>query len=120
MKKVLVLAVIALTSVMSTYALDLNEYKVFYKLNNETTFKSLTRYLKTSVDQDVELKNIFAMTEKRMKTALNSESEKDAEKAMWFNLGNAKSILTDDQYKKYLTAINLSVYTNNGEYFAEK
>lgn len=38
MKKIFVLAIIALATVSNSFALDLNEYKVFYKLNNEKTF----------------------------------------------------------------------------------
>ncbi len=46
MKKVLVTLLIAFASVSGSMAMELNEYKVFYKLNNEVTFKSLNRYLK--------------------------------------------------------------------------
>lgn len=120
MKKILILAIIALTTAVNSFALDLNEYKVFYKLNNEKTFNSLVRYLDAEGDQKEQLRYIFSLTERKMKNALDAENETAAEKAMWFNLANAKSILSVEQYKKYLVAINLSVYVDNGEYYAEK
>ncbi|MDD3080323.1 MAG: hypothetical protein PHH37_14650 [Paludibacter sp.] len=119
MKKIITLAIIALTIAGNAMALELNEYKVFYKLNNEKTFKSLSRYLDVTDEQADQLKYVFVLTEKKLKNALNAENEVAAEKAMYFNLGNAKYILSEDQYKKYLTAINLSVYVNNSEYYAE-
>ncbi|MCE5332908.1 MAG: hypothetical protein LLF95_12310 [Bacteroidales bacterium] len=120
MKKILVLAIIAIATVSNSFALDLNEYKVFYKLNDEKTFNSLARYLDVTDEQGEKLKYVFSLTENKLKNALDKENEIAAEKAMWFNLGNAKLILSEEQYKKYLTTINLSVYVNNQEFFAEK
>ena len=119
MKKIFILAVFAITAFANSFALELNEYKVFYKLNNEKTFNSLTRYLDVESEQKEQLKYVFSLTEKKMKNAIENENEVAAEKAMWFNLANAKSILSEEQYKKYLIAINLSVYVDNGEYYAE-
>jgi len=120
MKKIFVLAILALATASSSFALELNEYKVFYKLNNEKTFASLSRYLNTNNEQEDQLKYVFSLTEKKMKNAIGSENEEAAEKAMWFNLGNAKMILTEEQYKKYLVAINLSVNVDNYDFYAEK
>jgi len=120
MKKIIVLVIVALVTLSSTYALDLYEYKVFYKLNNEKTFNSLTRYLDTNYEQDEQLKYIFELTEKKIKNALEKENEVDAEKALWFNLGNAKYILTPEQYKNYLVVINMSVNGSENALFAEK
>ncbi len=120
MKKIIVLVIVALTTLSSTFALDLYEYKVFYKLNNEKTFNSLTRFLNTNNEQDDQLKYVFELTEKKIKIALENESDEAAEKAMWFNLGNAKYILTPEQYKNYLIVINMSVNGKDDIYFAEK
>lgn len=120
MKKIFVLAILALATATSSFALELNEYKVFYKLNNEKTFASLSRYLDTNNEQEDQLKYVFSLTEKKMKNAIDKENEEAAEKAMWFNLGNAKLILTEEQYKKYLVAINLSVNVENYDFYAEK
>jgi len=49
--------------------LDLNEYKVFYKLNDEKTFNSLVRYLDVTDEQEEKLKYVFSLTENKMKNA---------------------------------------------------
>ena len=82
MKKIFVLAIIALATVSNSFALDLNEYKVFYKLNNEKTFNSLSRYLGTSSAQEEQLKYVFTETERKMKSAVGSENDAAAEKAL--------------------------------------
>ena len=104
----------------SASALELNEYKVFNRLSNESTQKSLTRYLQASEAQAEMLKTVFEQTGNKMKHAIENENEVAAEKAMWFNLANAKSILTPAQYKKYLVALNLTVHSRNYEVLAEK
>ena len=114
-------AMIMLASVsFSACALELNEYKVFNRLSNESTQKSLARYLQTSEAQAEMLKTVFEQTGNKMKHAIDNENEMAAEKAMWFNLANAKSILTPAQYKKYLVALNLTVHSRNYEVLAEK
>lgn len=120
MKKIIVLVIVALATLSSTYALDLYEYKVFYKLNNEKTFNSLTRYLNTNSEQENQLKYVFELTEMKIKNALDKENEVAAEKALWFNLGNAKHILTPEQYKNYLVVINMSVNGSDNLFYAEK
>lgn len=104
----------------SASALELNEYKVFNRLNNESTQKSLAVYLQTSEAQAEMLKTVFEKTGEKMKYAIENENEVAAEKAMWFNLANAKNILTPEQYKKYLVAINLTIHSRNYEVLAEK
>lgn len=104
----------------SASALELNEYKVFNRLSNESTQKSLARYLQTSESQAEMLKTVFEKTGEKMKYAIENENEIAAEKAMWFNLANAKNILTPEQYKKYLVAINLTIHSRNYEVLAEK
>ena len=114
-------AMIMLASVsFSASALELNEYKVFNRLSNESTQKSLARYLQASEAQAEMLKTVFEQTGNKMKHAIDNENEIAAEKAMWFNLSNAKSILTPAQYKKYLVALNLTVHSRNYEVLAEK
>lgn len=114
-------AMIMLASVsFSASALELNEYKVFNRLSNESTQKSLARYLQASEAQAEMLKTVFEKTGEKMKYAIENENEVAAEKAMWFNLANAKSILTPAQYKKYLVALNLTVHSRNYEVLAEK
>ncbi len=120
MKKNLGLALMAVLFASNSFAIGLNESKVFNKLNNQSTVNSLSKYLEITNEQKEQLKYIFELTSNKLNDALNKEDEIAADKAVWFNLGNAKLILTDIQYRKYLTTINLTINTNNSELFAEK
>lgn len=119
MKKNLGLAIMAVLFASNSFAIGLNESKVFNKLNNESTVNSLSKYLEITNEQKDQLKYIFELTSNKLSKALNNEDEIAAEKAVWFNLGNAKSILTDKQYRKYLSTINLTINTHNSEMYAE-
>lgn len=120
MKKNLGLAIMAVLFASNSFAIGLNESKVFNKLNNPSTVNSLSRYLNVSDEQKEQLINIFELTNIKLNDALNKEDELAAEKAVWFNLGNVKTILTDVQYRKYLTTINLTINSTNDELFADK
>lgn len=109
MKKIVLSALLMLAVCGSTFAMDLSDYKVFSKLNNDATLRSLVRYLKADADQSDKLKYIFELTERKVNSAVNKGDEKSAEKAMFFNLGNAKYVLSADQYKKYLLVLNMTV-----------
>jgi len=117
MKKILVAVLVLVASTTSVFALDTVKYEVFSKLNNESTFYGLVRYLDVDSSQAEKLEFVFSMTEKKMKSALKDDNEVAAEKAMYFNLGNVKSVLSEEQYKKYLVLINVSVYNNNNDTF---
>lgn len=110
MKKIVILVVIALVS-FSASAMELSEYKVFYKLNESSTFNALVRYLDANEDQADQLNYIFDLTERKLNYANKKQSTVAAEKAMMFNLGNAKSILSQDQYRKYLIVLNVSRFS---------
>ncbi len=120
MKKNLGLAIMAVLFASNSFAIGLNESKVFNKLNNQSTVNSLSKYLEISQEQKEQLINIFELTSVKLTQALNKEDEMAAENAVWFNLGNAKLILTDTQYRKYLSTINLTINTSNNEFYAEK
>ena len=107
MKKVLVLVLVTIAT--SAFAINPGNYKAVYKLNNEPTFDALVRYLDVDETQADQLKYVFQLTESKMKSALKSENELAADKVLLFNVANAKYILTDEQYKKYLVVLNLSV-----------
>ena len=108
MKKI-VLAVVALVAVAtSTKAINPVECEVFYKLNDSIAFNGVMKYIDADSDQAEHLKYICEITELRMKAALKDGDEAKAEKAMNFNLANAKNTLSGYQYKKYLTLINLT------------
>lgn len=106
------MVIVAMATLSSAFALDLHEYKVFYKLNNETTFRSLNRYLKLNDCQQKNLKSEFQLTEERIRTAVNTENEVAAEKAMNSSLASLKEILTDEQYEKFVTVLNATIEYN--------
>jgi len=118
MKKVLVIVMVAISS--TVFAIDPSSYKVIYKLNNETTFNGLIHYLNADESQANQLKQIFEVTENRMKTALKLNSENEVEDVLFYNALNAKCILTEEQYKKYLTVLNLTVSNNYQELLTQK
>jgi len=118
MKKVLVLVMVAFAT--SVFAINPGNFKVVYKLNDESTFNALARYLNVDDMQADQLKYVFELTEYKMKSALKSDNEKAVDKVLLFNVANAKYILSDNQYKKYLTVLNLSVNNDNQEFLTQK
>lgn len=112
MKKILTVILGVVVSATSAFALDTTKYGVFSSLSNENTFYGLVRYLDVDSSQSEKLEVVFSMTEEKMESALKKNDEKAAEKAMFFNLGNVKSVLSDAQYKKYLALINVTVNNN--------
>ena len=118
MKKVLVLVMVAFAT--SVFAINPSNYKTIYKLNNEPTFNALVRYLNANDTQADQLKYVFELTENKMKTALKSDNEAAVDNALLFNVGNAKYILSENQYKKYLTVLNLSINNSNEELLTQK
>ncbi len=120
MKKIVLSALFALAVYGNSFALELNDYKVFSKLNNEVTLNSLTRYLNASDEQRDQLRYLFELTERKVMSAINKTDEVEAEKALFFNLGNAKFMLSEEQYKKYLVVLNLTVAGNEEVLLAEK
>ena len=109
MKKILTVILGLVVSATSAFALDTNKYEVFSILDNESTFYGLVSYLDVDNNQVEKLDIVFSMTEEKMASALKENNEVAAEKAMYFNLGNVKSVLSEKQYKKYLAIINATV-----------
>ena len=118
MKKVLVLVMVAIAT--SVFAINPSNYKAVYKLNNEPTFNALVRYLDVDETQADQLKYVFQLTENKMISALKSDNEAEVENVLLFNVGNAKYILSDNQYKKYLVVLNLSINNNSDEFLTQK
>ena len=118
MKKVLVIILVAFST--AAFALKPDNYKAVYKLNDETTFNGLINYLNADEMQADQLKFLFELTEKKMRSALKDNDDNKINKVLIFNIGNAKYILSDKQYKKYLAVLNLSVYTDNVEFLTQK
>ena len=118
MKKVLVLVMVAFAT--SAFALNPGNYKAVYKLNNEPTFQALVQYLHADESQADQLKYVFELTENKMRKALKSDNETAIDNALLFNVGNAKYILSDNQYRKYLVVLNLSINNSNEELLTQK
>ena len=117
MKKVLVLAMVAFAT--SAFALNPGNYKVVYKLNNEPTFNALVRYLDADNSQADQLEYVFELTENKMRSAFKSDNETAVDNALLFNAGNAKYILSENQYRKYLVVLNLSINNDNQEFLTQ-
>ncbi|OIP84185.1 MAG: hypothetical protein AUK44_03345 [Porphyromonadaceae bacterium CG2_30_38_12] len=113
MKKIILSALLMLAVYGNSSAMNLNDYKVFSKLNNETTLRSLVRYLGADEDQKEQLRYLFELTDYKVSKAVSKEDEVAAESALYFNLGNAKLVLSELQYKKYLVVLNLTVNGND-------
>lgn len=109
MKKILVLVFVLAAYGASVSAINSSDYNVFLKLNNEVYFNSMARYLNIDNSQADDLKYVFSLTENKMNLALNANNEVAAKKAVYFNLGNAKAILSEEQYKKYLRILTVSI-----------
>lgn len=120
MKKIILSVVLVLAVYGNSFAMELNDYRVFSKLNNETTLRSLVRYLDADVEQHGQLKYVFRLTDEKVKSAVNNGNEVEAEKALYFNLANMKHLLSPEQYKKYLVVLNLTVAGNEEVLLAEK
>lgn len=88
------------------------------KLNSETTQKAVARYLNVDFRQNEDLKYVFNESAKKMNRELAKGVNADVahEKAMNFNLANAKAVLSNDQYRKFVTVLNATM--NNGSAFA--
>lgn len=119
MKKILVIVLVAMSGLTSLHANRISEYEVLNKVNNESTFKTMAKYLQIDSEQADQLKYIFRLTEMKMNYAKAKSSEVAAEKALMFNLGNAKAILTEEQYRKYLIVLNVSRFYMNENHEAE-
>lgn len=109
MKKVIVVLVAFAVSTASTFALNPDKKEVFYKLNNQKVFNGLSKYLRTSEVQNDQLKSVFTLTEMKMKAASKSNDNNAYNNAVVYNLANAKFHLSEEQYRKYLTLLNLTL-----------
>lgn len=119
MKKILLVIIVALTSFSATNAMEMRDYNVLYKLNDNTVFNSLVKYLEVNESQADQLSYVFELTQRKLNQANLRSDLSAAEKAMYFNLGNAKYILSDSQYRKYLIILNVSRFSNYEEYIAD-
>jgi hypothetical protein len=122
MKKLFISAIAVLAFSSVSFASD---YDFITKLNNESTFKGLSRYIKADYDQRDALKYIFNESEKK-KVAVEKQmadgkaTDKDLEKVLYFNLANVKAVLSDKQYRDYLVVVNMTQNNKTAELLSEK
>jgi len=115
MKKIFVLILVMVAFTSATFAVNPSDYDVFYKLNDNSTFKSLVHYLKVDNNRAERLKNVCLTTATELKSAQKSEDNVAAANAIDSNFANAKKVLTSKQYKMYSTIVNLTISNRNYE-----
>ena len=122
MKKLFISAIAILAFSSVSFASD---YDFMNKLNNESTFKGLSRYIGADYDQRDALKYIFSETEKK-KAAVERDiadgkaTKADLDKVLYFNLANVKAVLSPEQYKDYLVVVNMTQNNKASELLSEK
>lgn len=122
MKKLFISAIALLAFSSASFASD---YEFMNKLNNEKTFKSLSRYIGADYDQRDALKYIFSETEKKKEAvehdiANGTATSKDLDKVLYFNLANVKAVLSERQYRDYLVVVNMTQNNKAFELLSEK
>lgn len=116
MKKILVLIAVCIGYSVSTFAFNPSDYKNLCKLNTKATFTGLVGYIDADQEQAAFLKRVFQVTDEELTNAAKNENIAAAENVVNYNLRNAKCILSEEQYKKYIVFVN--VYLNNDNNFA--
>lgn len=119
MKRLFILGIALVSFGASSFASE----NVVEKLNSEETLKNVVRYLGADRQQKRDLQYIFSESSKRLvkATAQGESAEIASEKALRFNLANAKVVLSPDQYKKFVRVLNITINNSANESFlAEK
>jgi hypothetical protein len=107
MKKIILIIMIAFTT--STYAINPTVSGTFSKLGNASTFQTIRQYLGVNSSQAEELEAVFLTTSEKMATAVDENSDTSVENVINYNLSSVKSILSQNQYRKYLLYINMTI-----------
>ena len=113
MKKIFLLVVISLAVAAKSFALNPTEYNALYKLNNKTALTSLVGYIDANEEQANYLKHVFQATENALKNAEAKGNEAAINSAVNYNLLNTKAILSEEQYKRYLSFVNYYLRDEN-------
>jgi hypothetical protein len=113
MKKILVVFLVMVAFATNVFAVNPNEYDTFNKLYNKSTMRGLVQYLNVDKNQENELKEVFSISEVKLKSAIKTGNETAADQAIWFGMGNTRNILSETQYKKFLAILYVSIYNKN-------
>jgi hypothetical protein len=90
MKRLLILVVAVLGLGASSYAQ--NDYDVLWVLNNKSTFETVAEYVNATSNQKEYMRAIFYDSTEKLKSALIDNDKEAAEKALFFNLANVRSV----------------------------
>lgn len=120
MKRLFVLGFAIMALGVSAFAQS--ESKFVEKLNEKSTLNRVSNYVGADYVQEKDLKYIFDESSKRFDKAIaEGINETEAvKKAINFNLANARVILTDYQYRKFLRVLNEINNETNPSLYAEK
>ena len=106
MKRNLILAMACVAYSISALAFSPNDLKSFDKLNNKVTFTSMVGFIEADQEQAVFLERVIKVTGEELKNAAKKNDDAAVENVINYNLRNAKCILSDSQYRKYLVFVN--------------
>jgi hypothetical protein len=110
MKRLSILFAAVLLFSISSYAQDGDEYNVLWSLNQKSTQGTVTDYVKASPEQSEQLQKIFYDSTQLLVNALTDNNKNDAQKALYYNIANVKSVLSQKQFRKYLEILNMTYH----------
>ena len=110
MKKLFLSLVAVVAFSLSAFASEGSDYQVLPMLKDQSVFSKVTAYVQANYEQRVLMENISTDSAKKLEIALKEGDQKAAQKALFFNLANVKSILSPKQYRRYLVALNLTLH----------
>ena len=114
MKKILVSVMFFVSLTTMGFATNQgDDYSALHKLNKKEVFTILTGYLNADSEQISFLKNVIQVTDSELNAAEKAQNEKFTENVVNYNLYNAKCVLSEEQYKKYLVFINYYLKNDN-------
>lgn len=109
MKKLLVVMFVCFTTITSVNAFELGDFRVFYKMNNEETHKSMQRYLELNECQKQDFYQVFEVSESKFREALDNNNEIAAEAAIRLSMKRLNQVLNDDQYRKFVAILDITI-----------
>ncbi len=118
MKKFFIIASAIMAFGMSSFAE--NDYKMFLSLKESSTIHAVSYYVGADFEQESQLRMIMQQSADKMKKALDKNDEIAAKKAMYYNLANTKAVLSSEQYKKYLSLLNVTSYNRGGDLLSKR
>lgn len=110
MKRLSILFAAVLLFSISSYAQDGDEYNVLWSLNQKSTQGTVTDYVKASPEQSEQLQKIFYDSTQLLVNALTDNNKNGAQKALYYNIANVKSVLSQKQFRKYLEILNMTYH----------